>query len=162
LPGLAVSVSVRAAAAARNCQLLNRLETLTEFRDFAIALRGQIRKVEGQIRPPQSEGGRRVPLSKIYVKTPLIPDIADQQTGHVKRFTAAEALAAHLRMVVLGDPGGGKSTLCAWTAYRLTGATVPGGDPFQVPFLIVMREYAQRFEREQMSLARYLASAIQR
>jgi NACHT domain len=160
LPGLTVSVSVRAAAAARNCQLLKRLETLAEFRDFAIALRGQVHKVEGQIRPPRAEGGRRVPLSKIYVRASLIRNRADQHAGHVERFTAAEALAAHLRVVVLGDPGGGKSTLCAWTAYRLAGATAPGGDPFQVPFLVVMREYAPRFEREQMSLARYIEVMI--
>lgn len=56
LPGLAVSVSARAAAAARNCQLLKGLETLADFRDFATALRGQVHKVEGQIRPPRAAG----------------------------------------------------------------------------------------------------------
>ena len=162
LPGLAVSVSVRAAAAARNCQLLKRLETLAEFRDFVVALRSQIQKVEGQIRLPRAEGGRRVRLSKMYVRTPLVRvrDKPDLQAANVKKVSASEALARHLRVVVLGDPGGGKSTLCAWEARRLAGTAARGEDPFQVPFLVVMREYAQRFEREQMSLARYLEIMI--
>ena len=136
---------------------------MTEFRDFAISLRGQIQKVEGWIRPPRGEGGRRVPLSKIYVQTPLVRvgDKPDQQAGDVKRVSAPQALARHQRVVVLGDPGGGKSTLCAWEACRLARAAARrGGDPFQVPFLVVMREYAQRFKREQMSLARYLEAMI--
>ena len=97
-----------------------------------------------------------MPLSKIYVKARLIREAADQETGHIEGCTAAEALAAHLRVVVLGDPGGGKSTLCAWMAHGLAGVAASSRHPFQVPFLVVMREYAQRFEREQMSLARYL------
>jgi hypothetical protein len=154
LPGLAVNVSVRAAAAARNCQLLKRLETLAEFRDFVVALRSQIQKMEGRIRPPRAEGGRRVPLSKIYVRTALIRvgDKPDQQAADVKRVSASAALARHLRVVVLGDPGGGKSTLCAWEACRLAGTAVRGGDPFQVPFLVVTREYAQWFERSRRHL----------
>ena len=101
-----------------------------------------------------------MPLSKIYVKARLIREAADQETGHIEGCTAAEALAAHLRVVVLGDPGGGKSTLCAWMAHGLAGVAASSRHPFQVPFLVVMREYAQRFEREQMSLARYLEVMI--
>ncbi len=155
LPGVAVSVSLRAAAAARNCQLLKRLETLTEFREFAQALRSQIYKVEGYIRPPRVEGGQRVPLTRLYLKPFLVRDAAEQEFSRIRRAAAEEVLADHLRVVVLGDPGGGKSTLSRWVACKLaSGGRV--ADPFQVPFLAIMRHYAQFFEREEMPIARYL------
>lgn len=160
LPGLAVSVSVRAAAAARNSQLLKRLETLADFRELVTALRAQVHRVEGQVRPPRAEGGRRVSLSKIYVTTSLAQDTGDQQVSHVETLTAAEALAEYFRLVVLGDPGGGKSTLCAWMAYELAGGRRAEENLFQVPLLVRMREYCQWFEREQMPLARYFEIMI--
>jgi hypothetical protein len=78
IPGIAVTVSMRAAAAARNCELLGRLRALDEFTEFASILRSQIRKIEGRIRPPHAELGRPVLITRLYVEPVLTVHPTDQ------------------------------------------------------------------------------------
>lgn len=159
IPGVAVTVSMRAAAAARNCQLLGRLRALDEFTEFASAMRSQVRKIEGRIRLPHAESGRPVPLSRLYVEPVLTRYPADPPERSIEQRCSTDVLTQYLRTVVLGDPGGGKSTLSARLACTIAGPARDGSDE-RVPFLVVMREYAQRFERDQMTIARYLEATV--
>jgi hypothetical protein len=150
--GTTVTVSMRAAAATRNCQLLERLRTLDDMQAFIRTLRTQIGKIEGFIRPPHVESGRRVPLTSLYVEPYLVEHRADATLGLTERLAPKEILTRSLRTVVLGDPGGGKSTLATMIAYRITRST-ESRLRSSVPFLVVMRDYADFFKREQMSVA---------
>ncbi|TWP52012.1 NACHT domain-containing protein [Lentzea tibetensis] len=154
-PGVTAAVSLRAAAATRNCRLLERLRSLDDVHAFTIAIRSQISKVEGMVRPPHVESGRRVPLAHLYVEPHLVRHTNDMAAESAEHLLPTDVLAGYLRTVILGDPGGGKSTLAARLACHVAGSRHRDGDA-KVPFLVVMREFAQRFEREQLSIARYL------
>lgn len=157
--GATVTVSMRAMAATRNWQLLERLRTLDDTHVFIRALRAQIGRVDGFIRPPHVESGRRVPLASLYVEPHLVRHLAETSLRQAERLAPKEILTGNLRTVVLGDPGGGKSTLAAMIACHIARSTesrLRG----TVPFLVVMRDYAEFFERQQLSVARYLQAMV--
>ncbi|MFI9382087.1 NACHT domain-containing protein [Kutzneria sp. NPDC052558] len=159
IPGMAVTVSMRAAAAARNCQLLERLRTIDDTQAFVRALRSQIGRVEGFVRLQHTESGRRVPLASIYVEPQLEKHSAEAMVKEPERIASKDVLTRCLRAVVLGEPGCGKSTLAAMITCRIARATearLRG----TVPFLVVMRDYAGFVEREQLSVARYLQAMV--
>jgi hypothetical protein len=153
MPGVTVGVSTRAAAAARNCRLLERLETLDTVHSTSAAIRSQVGKIEGHLRPPHMSSGQRVPLSRLYVEPHLEKHVPGEVLQSTVRLAPKDLVAQHLRTVVLGNPGNGKSTLVAKLAIDL--ARSPQARD-TVPFLVVMREFAQRLERDQLSVAHYL------
>jgi predicted NACHT family NTPase len=65
----------------------------------------------------------------------------------------ADHCALALRLVILGDPGGGKSTLALKETYDLAGAT---GSDSVIPFLVVLRDYAPHFIQSRMSIVEYI------
>jgi hypothetical protein len=152
MPGLTIGVSHRAAAAARNSDLLKRFDDLNTIHSFTDAIRTQTSKVEGRLRPAQLASGNRVPLNRLYVERHLTkPGPFDGYEPD--RYLPKDVLNANLRTVVLGDPGGGKSTLAAKLCCDLARSRRA---ECVVPFLIVMRDFSRHFEHEQMSIARYL------
>jgi hypothetical protein len=152
MPGITASVSARAAAAARNSQLLERFENIEVVNSFTKSVRAQIGKLESNVRPPQMTSGRKFPLSRLYIdrqvklhgSTPANTDV---------QFAPKDLLSQQLRAVVLGDPGGGKSTLATKLCSDL--ARSRRADDV-VPFMVVMRDFAQHFERDQLSVVNYL------
>jgi energy-coupling factor transporter ATP-binding protein EcfA2 len=67
---------------------------------------------------------------------------------------------AHLVAVILGTPGSGKSTLLRWLALHMGRASLsqnyalPAGfAPAQVPLLIHLRDYAESFGKESLSMS---------
>ncbi len=77
--------------------------------------------------------------------------------------TALEAVASNSRLVLLGDPGAGKSTfvrrLAAWLAAAGLGEAIPpiGIEPSLMPILVTLRELAPRLnspEYETLSTSR--------
>jgi internalin A len=98
---------------------------------------------------PLLEDHPNVPIQRLYVEPAVAdrwvsPDVDPEQwpaTTHV-----LDALAQHPRLVLLGDPGSGKSTLVHWVAWQLAAHHDGGRSPWTerlgrlVPLPIVLRD----------------------
>lgn len=89
----------------------------------------QMRAWFGEVRPLRLEGSGRfftpppaLPLRAVFVPPALSPSYVQATVGESVLANGADVLQwfeKHRRLVVLGDPGSGKSTLVSWLAWRL-------------------------------------------
>lgn len=139
-----------ASATIRNTELLRGLTNINEIHDFESEYRAQVAAMFATMRLPHAGTTRQVPYDDLFV-TPMLsvdPDV----TGHertVRVQVAAELLLQRsTRIVVLGDPGGGKSTLSRKLTYDLSAQNIPGLTN-KVPFFVELREYAESVRGKQ-------------
>jgi NACHT domain len=115
--------------------------------EFLQRYRRQARQRHGFLTPPDFDRRRRVRVADIYVATAIVATgiAAGERRGWLwpRRGTARDALkvgdlAERLdRTVLLGDPGGGKTTAAnVLTDYFANDASG------RIPFLVTLREYA--------------------
>ena len=112
--------------------------------EFLELYRRQAHLRHGFLTPPDFDRRRRVPVPDIYVATGITEDYGAER---VRRSLAGQPgslqvwdLAGRLdRTVLLGDPGGGKTT----AANVLTDHFAGGMSP-RVAFLVTLREYATK------------------
>ncbi len=89
-----------------------------------------------------AQHGARPPVSlaQLFVPLDLEEKHLDEQKNHSLEQIETELLSPNgVRMVVLGDPGSGKSTLCRYLALRAASAETP-----RVPLLIPLRDYIRQ------------------
>jgi hypothetical protein len=115
-----------------------------EESEFLRRYRRQVRERHGKLEPPDFERRRRVPVADIYVPTVISQDLHPERTVASPEPAPSSLtvwdLAARLnRTVLLGDPGGGKTTAANVLADFFAGD--PGG---RVPLLITLRDYAAK------------------
>ena len=102
-----------------------------------------------KITPPNFGSPRSIDLKKIYVPPRLI-----NSSGTVIEL---DDLTAELhRTLILGDPGGGKSTLVRFAILLASSGRGIGKRKGDVPFLITLREYA-RSRNAGTTIAEYIA-----
>ncbi len=110
---------------------------------------GEIQQVRGRLRrqaelhhryvtPPDFERQRRIPLADIYVKPRAEPVTADLARMDL-RVDVDELLAQEPRLVVLGAPGAGKSTLAGYFCHQLSTATETDETHPQTAAVVVLR-----------------------
>ncbi|MFD9280855.1 NACHT domain-containing protein [Streptomyces mirabilis] len=146
-------VSAYIASAARNARIHRRISDLSEIDQFSARLSQQCARVHGRIRPAQTESGTRVPFENLYVPSNLA--FGNKNSNREESTNVRELLRQVNRLVVLGDPGGGKTTL----ALKLTIDVARGlgtGSTLQAPLRIVLREYAAHYKSNQESIVEYL------
>jgi hypothetical protein len=130
-----------AAASTRNTALLRSLDRLDEIHAFQRDLASQTAAMHSTMRLPHAGTSRQVPYSELFVAPDiwLAPEHGDRARGSA---TLADILKLKGRAVVLGDPGGGKSTQAHKLTYDLASGTLSQFAD-RVPFLVILRDYAQ-------------------
>jgi hypothetical protein len=102
--------------------------------DFINRYRRQVADHHGKIEPPDFQRRRRVALKDLYVS----PSVVHQHEYGTTFESDIAGLDEELdRTVLLGAPGGGKSTACHVLAYRHAIES-----DLKTPFFIVLREFA--------------------
>ncbi|KJK53436.1 hypothetical protein UK23_00055 [Lentzea aerocolonigenes] len=132
------------AAAASNSDVLKRLKSLARIQTFAARMRSQVAAQHDKIRLPHIGSSRAVPYEQLYVEPALVSS-ADLRIG-----------APGERVLVLGDPGAGKSTLAEKFAHDIA-----VGESGQVPFLLVLREFTAALDEGGRDLLQYLERRCQ-
>ena len=128
--------------------------------DFLARYRRHVKEQHGQLEPPDFERRRRIPVDDLYV-SPLIIQMTD--TEPTRQSAEADlpkvdllALADDIdRTVLLGDPGGGKTT--AANVLMNHYASEAGR---RVPFLVILREFATIVPPER-SVAGYIEHKLE-
>ncbi|GGU77727.1 NACHT domain-containing protein [Lentzea flava] len=131
-------------AAVSNGAMLKRLKSTARIHAFAARLRDQVVALHNRIRLPHVGVSRSVRYDQLYVEPTLTSssDIELDTPGG--------------RVVVLGDPGAGKSTLAAKFAHDIA-----SDGSRRVPFLLVLREFTASFDAGGRDLLDYLEKLCQ-
>lgn len=112
------------------------LENLQMLENWVTEYRQQASVAHGYIAPPDFERKRKVPMESLYVP----PRIRELGISEPESDGEVHAFASKIdRTVLLGDPGGGKSTAANYIAYM--GAKDVKS---RIPFIVVLRDFARK------------------
>lgn len=100
----------------------------------------------GYITPPDFETNRKIPIGDLYVAPELVKGVVREYHAPLQ---VEEFIRLLNRTVVLGDPGGGKSTLSNFIVSLLAGDLEQ-----RVPFHVTLRDFASR--EDGMSLLQFI------
>lgn len=153
---LVTAITDQAAAGARASQVLAGIVDLASIDTFENQLRDQIRALRSRMYLPNAGPIKTTSFESLYV-TPTFTfvDTIDKSAPQAGASTPDDVLR-HPRLVILGNPGGGKSTLAAKTVYDLVASQSPGIG--RTPFLIALRDLARDFKGASHTLTHYLAN----
>ena len=150
-------VNILLAIEHQTAALAKRPDHRTEV-GFLTSYRGHVIDQHGKLEPPDFERRRRVPIADIYVPTMITADpssgrtVTRQPTGSaLDVFALAERIE---RSVLLGDPGGGKTTAANVLMHHFVSETA------RVPFLVTLRDFAAQDPPER-SVIRYIEHTLE-
>jgi hypothetical protein len=148
--GFAVGVVADLAAAnARRHELLERLSDLKTVDKFAKLLRSQVAALRAKMR--LAHLGRRAGVEYVDLHVDPVFHFPEEDESR----SAGEAIEQYQRVVILGDPGAGKSTFAAKLAHDLADDALLGMEG-RVPFLVVAREHAEALRTTRRPLSALL------
>ncbi|MFI7146938.1 NACHT domain-containing protein [Nonomuraea sp. NPDC050022] len=120
----------------RHTAVLAKRDDPGEARRFVARYRRQAREHHGKMEPPDFQRRRRVPLQNLYVPPKILT--ADQSSaGLVRELSVWEFDEEIDRTVLLGDPGGGKTTCAQFLIHRHA-----CDEHSKIPFLVTLRDFA--------------------
>lgn len=146
---LVMTIGSLASAGVRNVDLMQSIDDIARINDFSVELRSQIAATSGTMRLPHAGTTRQVPYAQLFVQPRLF---LREELEHAKKLKimrpqdrmsrqAIDILDEKIRIVILGDPGGGKSTLSRHLTHQIAAET--STHPSRVPFFVELRDYAK-------------------
>lgn len=131
--------------------------TIGQINEYDRKLRGQVLTRHSYITPPHFDTVRKILIDDLYVSPDLTTEPMRQAAGK-SGLSLENFLATSHRAIILGDPGGGKSTLSLKICHDLAKhfeARLLGGRRV-TPILIILREYGSRKRTNPCSLVEYI------
>jgi hypothetical protein len=156
-PSLLATAADVAAAGVRNSALLQRIDSLARLDDFARSLRASTVALHTRFRVSQTGQARFVRFDELYIS----PRIRPSSATSAMRDSIQDQVAHRLRMVILGDPGAGKSTFAAKLAHDIAADEIPGLEG-TVPVLLTVRQHTASLRHEHNTLLQYLEASCRR
>jgi hypothetical protein len=123
---------------------------------FESELRSSVGKRHGWIYPPHVNDVRKVPIDDLYVVPDLWPPKTEDQRSE-RPIEYVDFVASIGRTVILGNPGGGKSTLSYKAAHDLAVGNPLGGLMERLmPIVVTVREYGNARTNERVGIREYI------
>lgn len=147
----------------KNLDILTRLgmPDVDKFLEFESKFRAEIGARHGEIRPPHFDAATRVPIDDLYVAPHLTQASSprlEQEPLEEHREPIDDYLSTLYRGVILGNPGGGKTTLtyklCHDLATRYDERLLAGRAV--TPILVVLREYGAEKKTHNCSILKFM------
>jgi NACHT domain len=138
------------AAIDRQTAVLSERSDTDRDQDFINHYRQRVIDNHGKLQPPDFERRRLVPISKLYVPPTITQLVQANLTAQLPQVSIWELADRIHRTVLLGDPGGGKTT-----AAQVILQTYAKETRYPTPFLVVLREYASS-EHPERSVLRHI------
>ncbi len=141
------------AASTQNTSLLSSLARLDPIFKFQESYSMQVSALHATMRLPHTGTTRQVPYEELFVAPSLWPA---NRTDSDDAVSLSEAIQYATRVVLVGDPGGGKSTQVHKLTYDVATAQIPSLKGL-VPFFVVLKDYAPAVRNEsRRTLADYI------
>jgi len=148
------------AAIQKNFELLTgpTKPNLQLFLQFEKKYRQQVGSRHRHIMPPHFDAARKVPIDQIYVPPNFVTAPKKKRGEEPTVLKASDFLARVYRAILLGNPGGGKSTfthkLCHDLATRYSDRMFAGRQITPIP--VVVREYGARKKSHNCSILQFI------
>jgi hypothetical protein len=125
--------------------------------EFEKKYRAQIQNRHKHIIPPHFDSARKIPIDSLYVEPSFIA-VNKKQSESPNLLKMTNFLSIIYRSVLLGTPGGGKSTLSMKLCHDLA-ASYSGrllGNRQVTPVLVILRDYGAEKKSHNYSLLQYI------
>ncbi|MDF5753039.1 NACHT domain-containing protein [Spongiactinospora sp. TRM90649] len=119
----------------RHAAVLARRHDPEAARQFIARYRRQVREHHGKLEPPDFQRRRRVPLERLYVPPKIV--FTEPNPGESSGIDVQALDELIDRVVLLGDPGGGKTTCTQFLMHRHASDELS-----LVPLLVTLRDFA--------------------
>lgn len=132
---------------------------MVSIREFERKYRSQVAQRSSKILIPHFDRAPRIDIDKIFISPNFIRS-PEKQEAEGKTVSLDDFLARLYRAVVLGDPGGGKSTLAQKICYELSKnleKRIVGGR-LLTPVPVILREYSSQKKKDGRSIIQFMES----
>lgn len=140
-----------------NLLMASKAPDIAAIHQFEEQYRQQVASRHAYITPPYVDAARRFPVDSLYVHPSFVPSKVPEASEQ-RPLELGDFLLSAFRAVVLGDPGGGKSTLALTLCHDLAQryeARLFGGR-LVTPIIVVLRDFGAEKKVRNCSILQYI------
>jgi len=133
--------------------------SIAQIDEFQKLFRREVGHTHKFIKPPHFDASKRIPIDKLYVTADFVrrsKGRKEQAPDDLTTVPLADFLEGVHRVVVLGSPGGGKSTLVSKLAHdlSLSRSRIAGRD--MTPIVVTLRQYGLAKQERGVSILEFI------